>query len=208
LTPDIICCDSAFGGAAAIAAVGGSARSWRTSAGTGYEMVGKFNGKPLAVAACRACHRGGGHRGVPADRRAAGARRQSIERTRSPGRPDAHVVAVGAKGWSCSPRAGRQTTAVSADDSYSHGALALPHNGGYSAPWGRFEQWADPVQHDASDIDRLMRTRRLRPGQSLDMTGPMTHGGRLYTGTPCAWSLEGSTCTDGPFSQGAAAWRG
>ena len=54
VTPDIMCLAKAIGGGVAIAAVGGSAEVMAHVADNGYEMVGTFNGNPLAVAACRA----------------------------------------------------------------------------------------------------------------------------------------------------------
>ena len=54
VTPDIICLAKAIGGGVAVAAVGGTAEVMRHVADGDYEMVGTFNGNPLAMAACRA----------------------------------------------------------------------------------------------------------------------------------------------------------
>jgi glutamate-1-semialdehyde 2,1-aminomutase len=52
--PDIICLAKAIGGGVAVAAVGGSAEVMAHVASGEYEMVGTFNGNPLAMAAARA----------------------------------------------------------------------------------------------------------------------------------------------------------
>ena len=52
--PDIICLAKAIGGGLAIAAIGGTAEVMDHVASGGYEMVGTFNGNPLATAAARA----------------------------------------------------------------------------------------------------------------------------------------------------------
>src|SRR6266567_3742927 len=54
VTPDIICLAKAIGGGIAVSAIGGSAEVMAHVSGGGYEMVGTFNGNPLAMAACRA----------------------------------------------------------------------------------------------------------------------------------------------------------
>ncbi len=54
VTPDLICLAKAIGGGVAIAAIGGSAEVMEHVANNDYEMVGTFNGNPLAIAACRA----------------------------------------------------------------------------------------------------------------------------------------------------------
>ena len=54
VTPDIICLAKAIGGGIAVAAVGGTAEVMAHVANGDYEMVGTFNGNPLAMAACKA----------------------------------------------------------------------------------------------------------------------------------------------------------
>jgi glutamate-1-semialdehyde 2,1-aminomutase len=47
------------------------------------------------------------------------------------------------------------------DDSLSHGHWLFQHNGGvFLPPWGKVEQWLISVQHDESDIDRLVANFR------------------------------------------------
>ena len=51
---------------------------------------------------------------------------------------------------------------------YSHAHWLFQHNGGvFLPPWGKIEQWLISVQHDESDIDRLVaqlpRLRRRDP---------------------------------------------
>ena len=70
VVPDITCLAKAIGGGVAIAAIGGTAEVMAHVAAGDYEMVGTFNGNPLALAAARAMlHRGRDARGLPADRR-------------------------------------------------------------------------------------------------------------------------------------------
>ena len=54
VTPDIICLAKAIGGGIVSAAVGGTAEVMAHVADGHYEMVGTFNGNPLAMAATRA----------------------------------------------------------------------------------------------------------------------------------------------------------
>ena len=54
VTPDIVCLAKAIGGGIAVAAVGGTAEVMDHVANGDYEMVGTFNGNPLAMAACKA----------------------------------------------------------------------------------------------------------------------------------------------------------
>jgi glutamate-1-semialdehyde 2,1-aminomutase len=47
------------------------------------------------------------------------------------------------------------------DDSLSHGHWLFQHNGGvFLPPWGKVEQWLISVQHDESDIERLVANFR------------------------------------------------
>ena len=69
VTPDIICLAKSLGGGVAVAALGGTAEVMEHVASGGYEMVGTFNGNPLAMAAARAMLRDGRDGGgLPADR--------------------------------------------------------------------------------------------------------------------------------------------
>ena len=54
VTPDLVCLAKAIGGGIASAAVGGTAEVMGHVANGDYEMVGTFNGNPLAMAATRA----------------------------------------------------------------------------------------------------------------------------------------------------------
>jgi glutamate-1-semialdehyde 2,1-aminomutase len=160
VTPDIICLAKAIGGGVAIAAIGGSAEVMEHVANNDYEMVGTFNGNPLAIAACRAMLT---EVATPEayqridrlrERAVAGIERE-ITRTGL----DAHVVAVGAKGcvvFSTEPvRNYRGFLGI--DDRYSHAHWLFQHNGGvFLPPWGKIEQWLISVQHDEADIDLLV----------------------------------------------------
>ncbi len=52
--PDLICLAKSLGGGVAVAAIGGTEAVMDHVADGGYEMVGTFNGNPLAMAATRA----------------------------------------------------------------------------------------------------------------------------------------------------------
>ncbi len=54
VTPDIICLAKAIGGGISVAAIGGSHQVMQHVANGDYEMVGTFNGNPMAMAATRA----------------------------------------------------------------------------------------------------------------------------------------------------------
>ena len=160
VTPDIICLAKAIGGGVAIAAIGGSAEVMEHVANNDYEMVGTFNGNPLAIAACRAMLT---EVATPeAYQRIDLLREQAvtgIEREIARTGLQAHVVAVGAKGcvvFSADPvRNYRGFLGI--DDRYSHAHWLFQHNGGvFLPPWGKIEQWLISVQHDESDIDLLV----------------------------------------------------
>ena len=160
VTPDIICLAKALGGGVAVAAIGGSAEVMAHVANGGYEIVGTFNGNPLAMAAARAmltevvtpaaydhidALRGQAVTGIEAAIREHGLA--------------AHVVAVGAKGCVVfSPDPVRDYRGfLAADDRYSHAHWLYQHNGGvFLPPWGKIEQWLISVQHDEADIDLLV----------------------------------------------------
>jgi len=161
VTPDIITLAKAIGGGVAIAAIGGSAEVMAHVANNDYEMVGTFNGNPLAIAACRAMLT---EVATPeAYQRIDLLRAQAvtgIEREIARTGLQAHVVAVGAKGCVVfSPKPVRNYRGfLGIDDRYSHAHWLFQHNGGvFLPPWGKIEQWLISVQHDESDIDLLVR---------------------------------------------------
>jgi glutamate-1-semialdehyde 2,1-aminomutase len=160
VTPDLICLAKAIGGGVASAAVGGTAEVMAHVANGDYEMVGTFNGNPLAMAATRAM----------LTEVATDAAYERIERLRVTvasefGRIieetglDAHVVSVGAKGCvvfrSGTVRDYRSFLGI--DDRYNHAHWLYQHNGGvFLPPWGKVEQWLMSVQHDEADIERFI----------------------------------------------------
>ena len=99
VTPDIMCLAKAIGGGIAVAAVGGTAEVMAHVAEGDYEMVGTFNGNPLAMAAARAmlCDVAtpAAYDRIEALRLRAVA---GIEQAISQAGLRAHVVSVGAKG--------------------------------------------------------------------------------------------------------------
>jgi glutamate-1-semialdehyde 2,1-aminomutase len=170
--PDIICLAKAIGGGIAVAAIGGTAEVMGHVAAGDYEMVGTFNGNPLALAAARAmlCEVAtpGAYRRIDSlARRAA----TGIERHIAETGLAAHVVTAGAKGcvvFSAQPvRDYRGFLLI--DDRYSQAHWLFQHNGGvFLPPWGKIEQWLISVQHDETDIDRLVTNfgvfaRAVRP---------------------------------------------
>jgi glutamate-1-semialdehyde 2,1-aminomutase len=126
-----------------------------------YEMVGTFNGDPLALAAARAMLR---EVATPDayQRIAALAQRATlgIEREIAGTGLAAHVATAGAKGcvvFSAEPVRDYRGF-LSIDDRYSHAHWLFQHNGGvFLPPWGKSEQWLISFQHDESDIDRFIR---------------------------------------------------
>jgi glutamate-1-semialdehyde 2,1-aminomutase len=161
VTPDIICLAKAIGGGVALAAVGGSAEVMAHVADNGYEMVGTFNGNPLAVAAGRAMLT---EVAIPQAYQRIDALREravtGIEREITRTGLAAHVVAVGAKGCVVfAPQPVRDYRGfLGIDDRYSHAHWLFQHNGGvFLPPWGKIEQWLISVQHDEADIDLLVQ---------------------------------------------------
>jgi glutamate-1-semialdehyde 2,1-aminomutase len=161
VTPDIICLAKAIGGGVAIAAVGGSAEVMAHVADNGYEMVGTFNGNPLAVAAGRAMLT---EVATPEAYQRIDALREravtGIEREITRTGLAAHVVAVGAKGCVVfAPQPVRDYRGfLGIDDRYSHAHWLFQHNGSvFLPPWGKIEQWLISVQHDETDIDLLVQ---------------------------------------------------
>jgi glutamate-1-semialdehyde 2,1-aminomutase len=164
VTPDLVCLAKALGGGVAVAAVGGSTELMEHVASGGYEMVGTFNGNPLAMAAARAML-------TEVATGPAYARIERLRRRAESGITTAigefglngSVITVGAKGCVAfaarPPRDYREFLAV--DDSLSHAHWLFQHNGGvFLPPWGKIEQWLISVQHDESDIDRLIANFR------------------------------------------------
>jgi glutamate-1-semialdehyde 2,1-aminomutase len=160
VTADIVCLAKAIGGGVAVAAVGGSAEVMAHVTNGDYEMVGTFNGNPLAMAAARAMLT---EVATPeAYARIERLRRQAVtglEKAIAQHGLAARVVSVGAKGcvvFAAEPvRDFRGFRGI--DDSYSHAHWLFQHNGGvFLPPWGKAEQWLISVQHDESDIQRFV----------------------------------------------------
>jgi glutamate-1-semialdehyde 2,1-aminomutase len=160
VTPDIICLAKAIGGGVASAAVGGTAEVMAHVANGDYEMVGTFNGNPLAMAATRAMLTE-----VATDEayaridRLRGRVVEAFERIISEHDLDAHVVAVGAKGCVVFRREPVRNYRgfLGIDDRFNHAHWLYQHNGGvFMPPWGKIEQWLMSVQHDDGDIDRFI----------------------------------------------------
>jgi glutamate-1-semialdehyde 2,1-aminomutase len=160
VVPDITCLAKAIGGGVAIAAVGGTAEVMAHVAAGDYEMVGTFNGNPLALAAARAMltevATPEAYQRIDA---LAGRAASGIEREIAAAGLAAHVVTAGAKGcvvFSAQPvRDYRGFLGI--DDRYSQAHWLFQHNGGvFLPPWGKIEQWLISVQHDEPDIDRLV----------------------------------------------------
>ena len=160
VTPDIVCLAKAIGGGIAVAAIGGTTEVMDHVANGDYEMVGTFNGNPLAMAACRAmltevATADAYERLEKLRLRAV----EGLEREITRNGLNAQVVSVGAKGcvvFSARPvRNFRDFLEVR--DSYSHAHWLYQHNGGvFLPPWGKIEQWLMSVQHDEADIDRFI----------------------------------------------------
>ena len=158
--PDLITLAKSLGGGVAVAAIGGTDPVMDHVASGGYEMVGTFNGNPLALAATRAmlCEVAtpGAYRRIERLRlRAAAGIEQAIADTGL----TAHVVTAGAKGcvvFAAEPVQDYRAY-LGVDDRYSHAHWLYQHNGGvFLPPWGKSEQWLISVQHDEADIDRLI----------------------------------------------------
>ncbi|HMG65404.1 MAG TPA: aminotransferase class III-fold pyridoxal phosphate-dependent enzyme [Streptosporangiaceae bacterium] len=160
VSADIVCLAKAIGGGVAVAAVGGTAAVMAHVTSGDYEMVGTFNGNPLAMAAARAMltevvtpeayERIGRLRRLAVE---------GLEREIARNGLQARVVAVGAKGcveFSAEPvRDFRGFRGI--EDSYSHAHWLFQHNGGvFLPPWGKTEQWLISVQHDEADIQRFV----------------------------------------------------
>jgi glutamate-1-semialdehyde 2,1-aminomutase len=160
VVPDITCLAKAIGGGVAISAIGGTAEVMGHVAAGEYEMVGTFNGNPLALAAARAmlCEVATpeAYQRIDALRARATA---GIEREIAAAGLAAHVVTAGAKGCVVfSPQPVRDYRGfLTIDDRYSQAHWLFQHNGGvFLPPWGKTEQWLISVQHDEADIDRFV----------------------------------------------------
>jgi glutamate-1-semialdehyde 2,1-aminomutase len=160
VTPDIICLAKAIGGGIVSAAVGGSAEVMEHVANGDYEMVGTFNGNPLAMAATQAMLTEVAT--TAAYERLDRLRVRAVtglERTIDAYELDAHVVAVGAKGCVVFRRTPVRDYRgfVTLDDRYNHVHWLMQHNGGvFLPPWGKTEQWLISTQHEEDDIDRFL----------------------------------------------------
>jgi glutamate-1-semialdehyde 2,1-aminomutase len=160
VVPDITCLAKSIGGGIAVAAIGGSEPVMEHVANGDYEQVGTFNGNPMAMAAARAmlCEVATPEAYDRIDRlreRAVAGLEAEIARNGLA----AHVVAVGAKGcvvFSLQPVRDYRGF-LDVDDRYSQAHWLFQHNGGvFLPPWGKTEQWLISVQHDETDIDRLI----------------------------------------------------
>jgi glutamate-1-semialdehyde 2,1-aminomutase len=160
VVPDITCLAKAIGGGIAVAAIGGTAEVMGHVAAGDYDMVGTFNGNPLAMAAARAmlCEVATpeAYQRIEALRARAAS---GIEREIAATGLQARVVTAGAKGCvEFSARPVRDYRGfLTIDDRYSQAHWLFQHNGGvFLPPWGKTEQWLISVQHDEPDIDRLV----------------------------------------------------
>jgi len=158
--PDLITLAKSLGGGVSVAAIGGTADVMEHVANGGYEMVGTFNGNPLAMAATRAMltevATPRAYQKIDQLRERA---ETGIQRAIDENGLVARLVTAGAKGcvvFSAEPvRNYRGFLGV--DDRYSHAHWLYQHNGGvFLPPWGKIEQWLISVQHDEADIDRLI----------------------------------------------------
>jgi glutamate-1-semialdehyde 2,1-aminomutase len=160
VVPDIICLAKAIGGGIAVAAIGGSEQVMEHVTNGDYEMVGTFNGNPLAMAAARAmlCEVATAQAYERIERlRARAVAGLELEIARDG--LAAHVVSAGAKGCVVfSPHRVKDYRGfLDVDDRYSQAHWLFQHNGGvFLPPWGKIEQWLISVQHDESDIDRFV----------------------------------------------------
>jgi glutamate-1-semialdehyde 2,1-aminomutase len=160
VTPDIVCLAKAIGGGIAVAAVGGTSEVMDHVANGDYEMVGTFNGNPLAMAACHAMLTEVATPDAYARLEKLRLRAvEGLEREITRNNLNAQVVSVGAKGcvvFSARPVRNFRDF-LSVRDNYSYAHWLFQHNGGvFLPPWGKIEQWLMSVQHDEADIDRFI----------------------------------------------------
>jgi glutamate-1-semialdehyde 2,1-aminomutase len=160
IQPDLITLAKSLGGGVSVAAIGGTEAVMDHVASGGYEMVGTFNGNPLAMAATRAMLT---EVATPDAYETIGKlserAKTGIEQAIAASNLTAHVVTAGAKG--CVVFSAEPVTSyrgfLGVDDRYSHAHWLYQHNGGvFLPPWGKIEQWLISVQHDEADIDRLI----------------------------------------------------
>ena len=164
VTPDLVCLAKSLGGGVAVAAIGGTIDLMEHVARGDYEMVGTFNGNPLAMAAARAMltevATEEGYRRIEGLRSRAAS---GISRVIKDFGLNARVVTAGAKGCVVfgDDEIRDYRGFLEIDDSLSHGHWLFQHNGGvFLPPWGKVEQWLISVQHDEADIDRLVANFR------------------------------------------------
>jgi glutamate-1-semialdehyde 2,1-aminomutase len=177
--PDLVCLAKSLGGGVAVAAIGGTLPLMDHVASGGYEMVGTFNGNPLAMAAARAmltevATESAYERIEALRQRAAAGITAAIKDFSLTG----SVVTAGAKGCVVfAPEPVRDYRGfLTADDSLSHAHWLFQHNGGvFLPPWGKIEQWLISVQHDEPDIDRLVANFRIFAAAVTDSGSSATH---------------------------------
>ena len=164
VTPDLVCLAKSLGGGVAVAAIGGTAELMEHVARGDYEMVGTFNGNPLAMAAARAMltevATEAGYRRIEGLRSRAAAGISGIVKDFG---LNARVVTAGAKGCVVfgEDEVRDYRGFLRIDDSLSHAHWLFQHNGGvFLPPWGKVEQWLISVQHEEADIDRLVANFR------------------------------------------------
>ena len=142
------------------AAVGGTDEVMAHVANGGYEMVGTFNGNPLAMAATRAML-------TEVATPEAYARIDALRQPGGDGIEARSATMAWPPTWSrsgpraawCSAPSRCATTAASSASTTGTATRtgSIQHNGGvFLPPWGKIEQWLISVQHDEADIDRFV----------------------------------------------------
>ena len=196
-----------------MAAVGGTAEVMEHVANGDYEMVGTFNGNPLAMAACKAM--------LTEVATPAAYERLEKLRLRAVGGLSARSRATGSMprsypsarraAWCSPPEPVRNfRDFLGVRDSFSHAHWLFQHNGGvFLPPWGKIEQWLMSVQHDEADIDRFINNfaafaAAVRCAASLCrptvLAWHSTPDDRFVTSRSCA-SAPAEATIDGSFSQ-------
>ena len=160
VTPDIVCLAKSIGGGLIVGAVGGTTEVMSHVANGDYDMVGTFNGNPLAMAATLAMLTE-----VATPQAYEGIAKLAAAVTAEFGRVidarglPAHVVSVGAKGCVTFRRepVRNYRDFLEVDDRYNHAHWLFQHNGGvFLPPWGKTEQLLISVQHDEGDVERFV----------------------------------------------------
>jgi glutamate-1-semialdehyde 2,1-aminomutase len=160
VTPDLVALAKALGGGISVAALGGTRAVMSLIADGTYEQVGTFNGNPLAMAAARATLTDVLDDAGYARLDALAARlRSRLAAVIAEAGTGWQVISVGAKGcigFTAAPvREYRDFLTI--DDRLGHAHWLIQHNNGvFLPPWGKVEQWLISVQHDESDVDRLV----------------------------------------------------